>query len=271
MISKTTRKQLAADRRAQRRKRRTRAALVGAGIALTAITLGSLSGAVFAYPLGDVDTGHNAPRTVTVDPDLPFELVGTDMPPRAVSGEWKFASAADGAEAEGAPERSPTSDTGGSEPSPCIVHPLNPGVFRHTSPFGSRTHPISGHRAMHSGTDLAAPVGSPIHAVADGQVVYAGPGFSGRSSNVVVIAHNMEDRAFWSWYVHMYDNGVHVTSGQWVKAGERIASVGSNGNSTGPHLHLEIHTTPPSGPDTATDPLPFLAGLGYGLQAPGSC
>src|SRR5699024_854248 len=61
---------------------------------------------------------------------------------------------------------------------------------------------------------------------------------------LVIIDHEVDGVEFSSWYVHMYPDGVFVEADQEVRAGEIIAEVGTNGNSTGPHLHLEIHTQP---------------------------
>lgn len=126
----------------------------------------------------------------------------------------------------------------------CISSPLAPGVFRISSNYGMRTHPLTGRGGLHAGVDLAAPMNTPIHSVANGTVSYAGPGRAGRSSELVIIDHEVDGVKFSSWYVHMYPHGVFVEAGQKVRAGELIAEVGTNGNSTGPHLHLEIHTEP---------------------------
>ncbi|QDB80074.1 hypothetical protein FE251_12300 [Georgenia wutianyii] len=125
----------------------------------------------------------------------------------------------------------------------CASYPVAPGSFRLTSPYGFRVHPIFGTYSMHMGNDYAAPLGTPIHAVTDGTVVYTGAGRLGRSSELVIIEHVVGGTTFYSWYVHMYPEGIFVEVGQQVRAGEVIAEVGSNGNSTGPHLHFEIHTT----------------------------
>lgn len=99
------------------------------------------------------------------------------------------------------------------------------GAF--TSGFGSRWG------TMHRGIDIAAPIGSPIYAVADGTVVEAGPaqGFG----LWVRIRH---DDGTISIYGHMYD--FFVSQGERVPAGMQIARIGNRGDSTGPHLHFEI-------------------------------
>ncbi|WP_278264772.1 M23 family metallopeptidase [Nocardia sp. AG03] len=99
------------------------------------------------------------------------------------------------------------------------------GAF--TSGFGSRWG------TMHRGIDIAAPIGSPIYAVADGTVIEAGPaqGFG----LWVRIKH---DDGTISIYGHMYD--FIVSPGERVPAGMQIARIGNRGDSTGPHLHFEI-------------------------------
>lgn len=124
----------------------------------------------------------------------------------------------------------------------CIALPLEPGTYRVTSPYGLRVDPILGTRSMHYGTDMGAALGTPIYAVADGEVVYVGAGRQGRSSELVVVAHEVDGQEFYSWHVHMFSDGVFVEVGDRVSAGQRIAEVGSNGRATGPHLHFEIHT-----------------------------
>lgn len=124
----------------------------------------------------------------------------------------------------------------------CISSPVEPGTFTISSSFGNRINPIDGLQGLHAGVDLATSMSSPIYAVADGVVTYTGAGQAGRSAELVIIDHEIEGLRFSSWYVHMYPHGVFVEAGQKVRAGEHIADVGSNGFSTGPHLHFEIHT-----------------------------
>lgn len=147
-----------------------------------------------------------------------------------------------------------------------IVRPLKEGTYANTSPYGMRVHPLFGATLKHEGTDMAAPVGTPIHAVADGTVIHAGNGKDGRSSMLVIVEHEINGEKVQTWYVHMYADGVYVTTGEEVKAGQVIAGVGSFGNSTGPHLHFEVHV----GDDMHTiEPLGWLDEVG--AVDPGSC
>ncbi len=115
-----------------------------------------------------------------------------------------------------------------------IMMPLS-GNYRITSRYGYRWG------GKHEGLDMAAPEGTPIHAVAAGEVTYTGFGLGGRSGMIIVLEHEIDGEKFWTWYIHMYPNGVFVDVGQRVSAGEVIGQVGSYGNSTGPHLPLEVH------------------------------
>jgi murein DD-endopeptidase MepM/ murein hydrolase activator NlpD len=116
-----------------------------------------------------------------------------------------------------------------------VYRPMAEGTFRNTSSYGYRWG------GLHYGTDMAAAVGTPIYAIADGEVVYAGGGKEGRSGQLVIIHHVIDGQDVWSWYGHMYTNGVYVSAGDTVEAGELIAGIGNNGFSTGPHLHFELH------------------------------
>jgi murein DD-endopeptidase MepM/ murein hydrolase activator NlpD len=104
---------------------------------------------------------------------------------------------------------------------------------RLSSNYGMRIHPIRRFSQQHTGIDLAAPIGSPIRAIAAGTVVFADPyaGFG----NLVVIKHNSR---LTSHYAHC--DKIKIRPGQRVKAGQIISYVGSSGLSTGPHLHFEI-------------------------------
>lgn len=134
---------------------------------------------------------------------------------------------------------------GGSDTAPVVpetrrlVFPLPEGSWVRTSPFGWRDDPITGERRFHSGSDFAAPDGTPIYAVADGVVVRAG--YTDSGGGVIAIEHTVQGQRVASYYIHMWQDGIYVSEGETVTAGQHIGDVGSSGHSTGPHLHLEIH------------------------------
>ncbi|AWH87465.1 murein DD-endopeptidase MepM [Limnobaculum parvum] len=109
-----------------------------------------------------------------------------------------------------------------------------PKQYKVTSPFNPRRlHPITGRVAPHKGVDFSMPIGSPVLAVGDGEVVVAK--FSGAAGNYVAIRHG---RQYSTRYMHL--NKILVRPGQKVKRGDRIALSGNTGRSTGPHLHYEL-------------------------------
>ena len=103
-----------------------------------------------------------------------------------------------------------------------------------TSYFGTRVDPISGVVKTHGGTDIAAPLGTPILAAADGVVVTASYDWNGYGFYVKI----KHDDTYSTLYGHC--SALHVTEGQTVKKGQVIADCGSTGYSTGPHLHFEM-------------------------------
>ncbi|MDI3388898.1 M23 family metallopeptidase [Streptomyces sp. B-S-A8] len=112
--------------------------------------------------------------------------------------------------------------------------------------------------SKHSGQDFAVPVGTKVSAVHSGTVVKAGPNGAGDGpayGNAVVIKH---DNGRYSQYAHLSKVGVKV--GQKVKTGQEIARSGNTGNSSGPHLHFEIRTSPNYG--SAINPANFMSSLG---------
>ena len=106
---------------------------------------------------------------------------------------------------------------------------------RLSSPFGKRKHPILGFTKMHTGTDFAAPTGTPIMASGDGIVTRAQ--WCGGGGNCVKIKHNS---VYQTVYAHMSKFGRGIKRGVRVKQGQIIGYVGSTGLSTGPHLHYEV-------------------------------
>ena len=106
---------------------------------------------------------------------------------------------------------------------------------RLSSSYGKRKHPILGYTKMHTGTDFAAPTGTPIMASGDGKVTKAG--WCGGGGNCVKIRHNS---TYQTVYAHMSKFGRGIKRGVKVKQGQIIGYVGSTGLSTGPHLHYEV-------------------------------
>ncbi len=106
---------------------------------------------------------------------------------------------------------------------------------RLSSSFGKRKHPILGFTKMHTGTDFAAPTGTPILASGDGLIVRAQ--WCGGGGKCVKIKHN---RVYQTVYAHMSKFGRGIKKGARVKQGQIIGYVGSTGLSTGPHLHYEV-------------------------------
>src|SRR5204862_4956249 len=111
--------------------------------------------------------------------------------------------------------------------------PALPVDGRISSPEGWRRDPINGETRYHAGTDIAAPAGTPIRAVAEGRVIESG--VKGGYGNTVVI---QTDDGRKMLYAHNNKNFVQV--GDWVSSGEPIAEVGSSGRATGPHVHFEV-------------------------------
>jgi murein DD-endopeptidase MepM/ murein hydrolase activator NlpD len=135
-----------------------------------------------------------------------------------------------------------------------VLHPRPPRLvlpvthYRLTGRFGDRSGLWS---SVHTGLDFAAPYGTPIRSVGAGVVLSTG--YDGRYGNktVVRLADGTE-----LWFCHQ--SAVGVTVGEHVRPGQAIGAIGTTGNVTGPHLHLEVH---PSGGDPV-DPLAWLRARG---------
>ena len=110
---------------------------------------------------------------------------------------------------------------------------------RISSEYGWRKNPVSGVNKLHAGTDFAAPAGTPIYAAASGYVQVAGWSSGGYGNYVIIYHGKMSDgNQYSTLYGHM--RSVATSAGKYVKQGEIIGYVGSTGNSTGNHLHLEV-------------------------------
>jgi murein DD-endopeptidase MepM/ murein hydrolase activator NlpD len=91
------------------------------------------------------------------------------------------------------------------------------------------------YRGQHIGIDFVAPAGTPVHAVADAEVVFASP--MGGYGNLVILSHGQD---YETYYAHLSGFAPGIVTGKKVMRGEEVAYVGSTGFSTGPHLHFEL-------------------------------
>ena len=136
--------------------------------------------------------------------------------------------------------RAPREERGRSEEDRLGDLVLPRGIAVITSGYGPRWG------GMHNGIDWAAPAGTPVRAPAAGVVAFAGD--RADYGRLVIIDHG---NGLESWYGHC--RRITVQAGVSVAAGQRIATVGSSGRATGPHLHFEIRSE-----GRQVDPLPYL-------------
>lgn len=142
-----------------------------------------------------------------------------------------------------------------SSPPPAISS--GNGVFivptsgRVSSSFGYRIHPIFGDSRLHAGIDFAAPTGTPVAAAASGVVGTAG--VMGGFGNVVMVTHIINGKTYTTLYAHL--SSISVSTGQVVNQGDIVGRVGNTGNSTGPHLHFEVH---PGGYNNPVNPAGYF-------------
>jgi murein DD-endopeptidase MepM/ murein hydrolase activator NlpD len=143
-----------------------------------------------------------------------------------------------------------------STPSVC---PLQGGDFVLISPYGRRRSPFTKEFELHTGLDLAAPVGKPVVSPADGVVVFAGIYPMGRSlhwwrlGNLVIVRNG---DGFVTLFGHC--NEVKVRAGQKVSQGDVLATVGNSGWSTSPHVHYEVRRKLADGRWVPVDPLIYI-------------
>jgi murein DD-endopeptidase MepM/ murein hydrolase activator NlpD len=119
---------------------------------------------------------------------------------------------------------------------------------RITSKFGPRTHPITGKQSLHNGVDIAAPIGTPVYAPADGTVISLYNTTTGGKQMVLQHKGNVK-----TGYAHL--NAFKANMGDQVRRGDVIAEVGNTGASTGPHLHFTVT----DGGGRKVDPETYLA------------
>ena len=133
-------------------------------------------------------------------------------------------------------------------------------IGRRSSGFGFRRHPLSKKRRMHSGTDFAAPKGTPIRVTGYGKVKFIG--YKGSYGKIVIVNHgsNVETR-----YAHMYKFKKGLKKGSIVRKKSVIGYVGSTGGSTGNHLHYEYRVYGKALNAFGRRPMPFAGKVKKGV------
>lgn len=116
------------------------------------------------------------------------------------------------------------------------------------SNIGFRAHPIYKAQRMHKGIDLPADTGTEVISTMHGDVIFAGYKENGYGNQIEIVSGDYMIR-----YAHLHT--IDITTGSKVKFGEKIATVGSTGRSTGPHLHYEIHKK-----GFIQDPIKYITG-----------
>ncbi|ROS36225.1 MULTISPECIES: M23 family metallopeptidase [unclassified Curtobacterium] len=171
---------------------------------------------------------------------------------RELAAAAAAANAGGGSSGGGGGSGSSGSGSGGSAGSGGGQGWVRPASGYVISPYGYRVHPIYGTVIKHDGTDLASGCSTPIVAASAGTVDYVG--WYGGYGNYVRINHG---NGVQTAYGHIVNGGFRVGIGQQVSAGQLIALVGSTGQSTGCHSHIEVHIN-----GATTDPVPFMSARG---------
>ena len=151
-----------------------------------------------------------------------------------------------------------------------LIWPLNQNQYHLSSGFGMRLNPVLGTYMLHAGVDMAGSIGSPIMSVADGKVLRVGWD-SGLGYSVEIYHPKLN---FTTVYGHMVSGSSPLKVGQTVRLGQMIGHLGSTGNSTGPHLHFEVHPGGrDSNPGSAVEPLSWMKshGVEYRMDALAAC
>lgn len=134
-----------------------------------------------------------------------------------------------------------------------ISWPASPSTV--SSPFGQRWG------KLHRGLDFAVSTGTPIKTVAPGVVIQTNTEYDGQMNgygNVILIAHSINGTTYTTLYAHL--NSISVSAGSTVNEGQVIGESGNSGNSTGPHLHFELHKGGWNGDSNAVNPRSYLPG-----------
>ncbi|WP_135552314.1 murein hydrolase activator EnvC family protein [Paenibacillus cymbidii] len=178
----------------------------------------------------------------SISDEAEAQIVALAKQRQALNDEMKAAQAAENRAKAAAQAAQTPAFKGGKFGWPLAIN----GII--SDPYGYRIDPIAKVRKLHKGVDIAAPNGTAILAAEAGTVLIAS--WTNGYGNTVVLDHG---GGYWTWYGHIRENGIKVDEGDTVKKGQKIAEVGSTGDSTGNHLHFEVRIN-----GEATDPMPYL-------------
>jgi murein DD-endopeptidase MepM/ murein hydrolase activator NlpD len=211
-----------------------------ARVAAIRSSLASLTGAGSTTAIGSTDTSTGTFEAALSRAVSSFPTPGASAAASVQPAAYANPSTSSAAGASPVAAVTPTSGTSGATATDTTgraglgrgawVLPVH-GVV--TSPFGMRTHPVTGVRKLHTGTDFAATAGTQVGAAAAGKVISAG--WEAGNGNTVVIDHGS---GISTKYAHA--SKLLVDPGDRVSAGQAVIEVGSTGLATGPHLHLEV-------------------------------
>ncbi|KQM83066.1 M23 family metallopeptidase [Agromyces sp. Leaf222] len=206
------------------------AMVISSSVPALAVSASDTTASVYApAPIGD---------TIDLEPQT-IEIASDAVMPAAVAGATASVSAYS-VEAAPPPIVSQVASVGSVSliETDRIVWPvLTPE--RQSDGFGPRSAPCAGCSTVHDGVDFNPGNGSPIVSIADGVVVLATENSGGLGVNIEV-QHNIGGTLVTSSYAHMQSGSMQVSVGQQVTAGQQLGLVGTTGQSTGPHLHLEM-------------------------------
>jgi murein DD-endopeptidase MepM/ murein hydrolase activator NlpD len=130
--------------------------------------------------------------------------------------------------------------------------PIDPDDNPHLDQTYTYGSTMGGNFQQHQGVEFNNPEGTPVHAIGDGVVVFAGKGEA--DANTVGILHDRRYGRGYVWSTYYHNADLTVRAGQRVRAGDVIAHVGNTGRATNDHLHLEIHVTPGRDSTRVVDP-----------------
>lgn len=215
---------------------RITAALLLATSAMPIAVVGPLSADAYVAAA----SGRGDTQSISVPPDATLQALSNETY-TAVSGEELRAAAN--------MRTAATFINDGNSP---IQWPFPVGVPL-TDRYGPREAPCGGCSTFHQGLDMTPGEGTPIDAIAAGTVIAAEESDSGFGVSVQV-EHVVAGRKYVSLYAHMQFGSLEVTEGDIIAVGQKIGEVGNTGQSTGPHLHLEIW-------EDGTDPIDPYAWL----------